>query len=143
MKTKYFLLTSAIFLTVSGCAPQTRTISYATGVQTQERLSVPINGELRLGFYVGTIRDDCSQFGRASVKPVTEPSHGRILIRETTDIPRFVGTIARTKCSGKAYPGTLATYRPAPGYSGEDQFSIDIIWPTGASRKRSITVQVR
>jgi hypothetical protein len=109
MKIKYFPLAIAAALILGGCAPQTRTINYTTGVSTGERLS------------------------------------GRLIIRPSSDVPRVIAAqgTPRAKCAGRSYPGTLVIYKPEKGFAGEDRFGIDVIWPSGTSIRRNITVQVR
>lgn len=146
MKNFSFALGAVALTALAGCAPQGTVVSrVGTAVTTNERLSVASDGELRVGFYLGTIRDDCSQVGKASIRPTVEPVHGRLVMRAATDVPRLVAApnTARAKCAGKTYPGTLVTYKPRPGYTGDDQFAIDVIWPTGVSVQRTISVQVR
>ena len=145
MKTKTLLLASSALLIVAGCAPQTRTIGYVTATRTVERLSVATDGELRVGFFIGTLRDDCSSMGQVSVKATTEPANGRLNIRPSTEVPHLIarrGT-EKAKCLGRPYPGMLVTYKPNKGFAGEDSFGIDVIWPTGVSTNRNISVQVR
>lgn len=132
-------------LALTACAPQGRTVGFPTALTSSERLSVAANGELRVGFYLGAIRDDCSTSGQASVRPTIEPTNGRLVMRQGQDVPRIVAApgTPRAKCAGRSYPGTIVTYRPTAGFTGEDTFGIDVIWPSGSSFRRTISVQVR
>jgi hypothetical protein len=120
-------------------------VGFPTSLNSSARLSVAANGELRVGFYMGALRDDCSVSGQPTVRTVVEPANGRIAYRHGSDVPylRAAPGTPRAKCVGRSYPGTIVTYRPTAGFTGEDTFVIDAIWPAGTSAQRSITVQVR
>ncbi len=145
MKLISIALGATALIALTACAPQGRTVGFPISLNSTERLSVAANGELRLGFYVGLVRDDCSISGQATVRPTIDPVNGRLVIRQAHDVPRLVAApgTARAKCAGRTYPGTLVTYRPSAGFTGEDTFGIDVIWPSGQSLKRTISVQVR
>jgi hypothetical protein len=145
MKLFSIALGATALFALTACAPQGRTVGFPTSLTSSERLSVAANGELRVGFYMGAIRDDCSASGQATVRPTIEPVNGRLAFRQAQDIPRIVAApgTARAKCAGRSYTGTLVTYRPPAGFTGEDTFGIDVIWPSGTSLKRTISVQVR
>jgi hypothetical protein len=138
-------LAAMALLALTACAPQGRTVGFPTKVYSNERLSVAADGELRVGFYVGLVRDDCSTTGKATVRASLDPAHGRLDMRQAQDVPRIIGPqgSARARCAGRSQPGTLVTYRPAPGFTGDDAFGIDVIWPSGVSMQRTISVQVR
>jgi hypothetical protein len=145
MKVIALALGATSLLALTACAPQGRPVGFPSSISMSQRLSVVANGELRVGFYVGGILDDCSIPADATVRTIIEPANGRLAFRKTIDVPHLIvaaGT-AKAKCAGRRYPGTLVTYRPTPGFTGEDTFGIDVIWPSGASFKRTISVQVR
>ena len=145
MKPFSIALGATALFALTACAPQGRTVGFPTSMTSSERLSVAANGELRVGFYLGAIRDDCSVSGHATVRQTIDPANGRLVFRQAQDVPRIIAApgTARAKCAGRSFGGTLVTYRPAPGFTGDDTFGIDVIWPSGASLKRTISVQVR
>jgi hypothetical protein len=137
--------TILIAASVAGCAPRTPVRVWSSGGVTLENLAVAANGELRVGFYTATIRDDCTQTGKASVKPTVDPQKGVLRITEHTDVPTLSVSpnSPRAKCVGRRYPGVLVTYKPEAGYVGDDRFGIDVIWPNGNSIRRNILIHVR
>ena len=118
---------------------------WTTGSVTAENLAVAEGGELRAGFYTATIRDDCSQVGKVSVRTTMEPVNGVLSLSDYSDFPglRLPATDKRMQFNGRKFPGVLVTYKPNAGFTGEDQFGLDVIWPNGNSVKRNVVVHVR
>ncbi len=133
-------------LLLSGCnssQPAVRTWSNAS--VTAENLAVAAGSELRVGFYIGTLRDDCTEMGKVSVRSTRQPEHGELIISEQSDVAtlHFAETDKKKACEGRKYRGFLIVYKPAPGFVGDDAFGVDIIWPTGRSLSRNIAAHVR
>jgi hypothetical protein len=133
-------------LLLAACQPQRPGVRvWTTGSVTAENLAVAADGELRAGFYTATIRDDCSQVGKVSVRATMEPVNGVLKLADSADFPglRLPAADKRMQCNGRKFPGVLVTYKPNAGFTGEDQFGLDVIWPNGNSVKRNVVVHVR
>jgi hypothetical protein len=85
---KQVLAILGLALLLAACQPQRPGVRvWTTGSVTAENLAVAEGGELRAGFYTATIRDDCSQVGKVSVRTPMEPVNGVLTLSDYLDFP--------------------------------------------------------
>jgi hypothetical protein len=97
---------------------------------------------LKLNFSNAT-NPDCSSVGETVVRLTQAPQHGKITISKASEFPSFPKGNARRDCNKKRVAGTQTVYVPEPGYTGTDMAALEIIFPTGATARRSYTITVK
>jgi hypothetical protein len=97
---------------------------------------------LKLNFSNAT-NPDCSSVGETVVRLTQAPQHGKITISKASEFPSFPKGNARRDCNKQRVPGTQTVYVPEAGYTGTDTAAIEIIFPTGATARRSYTITVK
>jgi hypothetical protein len=97
---------------------------------------------LKLNFSNAT-NPDCSSRGETVVRLTQAPQHGKVTIARASDFPSFPKGNTRYSCNKKRVAGTATVYVSEKGYTGTDSAAIEIIFPTGATARRSYTITVR
>ena len=111
--------------------------------QAQHLTKTALSGKpLKLNFS-NAINPDCGSVGETVVRLTQAPQHGKITISKASDFPSFPKGNARRDCNEKRVAGTQTVYVPEPGYTGTDTAAIEIIFPTGATGRRSYTITVK
>ena len=115
----------------------------ATAAHGQHLTKTALSGKpLKLNFSNAT-NPDCTSIGETVVRLTQEPQHGRIAISKASDFPAFRKGNARRDCNKKRVAGTQTVYVPERGYTGSDSAAIEIIFPTGATARRSYWIEVK
>ncbi len=89
------------------------------------------------------VNPDCSSLGSASVSLVAAPAGGQVSVGNTRDYAAYSPTNPRSACNRRKLPVTVIVYRSRPDFTGTDQFSAEVVMPTGAARTYTFTIQVR
>lgn len=115
----------------------------ADAAQAQHLTMTAISGRpLKLNFS-NTTNPDCTAVGETVVKLTQEPQHGRVTISKASDFPSFQKKNVRYTCNKKRVSGTKTVYVSERGFTGTDHASIEIIFATGSTARRSYTINVR
>ena len=115
----------------------------SSAAQAQQMSLTAISGRpLKLNFSNAT-NPDCTNVGEVVVRLTREPEHGRVTIAKASDFPSFDKKNARHACNKKRVTGTRTEYVSGRGFTGADSAAIEIIFPTGATARRSYTINVR
>jgi hypothetical protein len=111
--------------------------------QAQHLTKTALSGKpLKLNFSNAT-NPDCSSIGETVVRLTQAPQHGKVTISKASDFPGFPKGNARRDCNKKRVAGTQTVYVSERGYTGSDSAAIEIIFPTGATARRSYTIDVK
>src|SRR5436305_11571686 len=111
--------------------------------QAQHLTKTALSGKpLKLNFSNET-NPDCSSVGETVVRLTQAPQHGKVTISKVSDFPSFPKGNSRRDCNKKRVAGTQTTYVSERGYTGTDAAAIEIIFPTGATARRSYSINVR
>jgi len=93
------------------------------------------------GLYLST--DHCVSVGQYRTKVLTEPSHGKLVIRPETFI------VNEPPCEGRKFVGTRLSYTSAKGFRGTDHLSVSVGHPIDTSQMQytyktyDVTLNVR
>jgi len=83
------------------------------------------------------IRPDCTSGPLPAIRLATPPAHGSVNVKR--------GTLKATnikQCLAIEVPAFVAFYRAAAGYSGADDFELEIGLPNGPKRRERVHVTV-
>jgi hypothetical protein len=113
------------------------------GLESQTYTRVVASGaKLRLGLYV-SLNPDCSATGDINVRVTKQPEHGTVETVATTDYTYYPKENIRSKCNQHKVKGTLVNYKAAEKYTGNDEFDLLIIYPSGLAREDHFDIKVR
>ena len=97
----------------------------------------------RINFH-NTVHADCTSAGYPTVRIVTPPANGRLVIEPVMDYPQFPATNQRYPCNLKSVPGTAVSYLSNPGYVGPDTATVEALFPSaGTLWQRQYNISVR
>jgi hypothetical protein len=120
--------------------------SYAFRSTTPETLeltrAVASDHTLRLDF-LSALNPDCTSLGFATVRILDQPNHGKITFENGTGFTRFQQDDSRYECNKRRSDGVILTFEPDSGFTGTDSVNIDVIFPSGFSRKRHYSIEVK
>ena len=85
----------------------------------------------RVGFFY-SVDPDCTSPGQVQLNIKAAPVHGSVSFAAVDDYPSFPTSNSRHTCNSKKTHGTGVFYTSAPGYTGEDHFSVQGVGPKGA-----------
>jgi dienelactone hydrolase len=104
--------------------------------------AVPAGRKWRIEFLY-SINPDCSSLGLASVRVLEEPTHGKLTVENGTGYPNFPQNNQRYECNRRQADGVAVFYEPNPEFIGSDSATIDVIFPSGLSRKQHYAIEVK
>jgi hypothetical protein len=81
--------------------------------------------DVQVGVY-SNIRPDCTSGPLPAIRLATAPAHGAVTVKR--------GTLKATnvkQCLATEVPAFVAFYHAADGFSGADEFVLEISWPGG------------
>ena len=85
-----------------------------------------------LQVYFGTaINPDCSSMGDIVFSVKVPPAHGKVVFQRAAQFPNFTKDNQRYKCNEQRLPGTAVIYTSDKDYSGDDQFTVNLVTPVG------------
>ena len=104
--------------------------------------TVPAGQKRRLDFLY-SINPNCSSMGFAIVRVLEEPNHGKLAVDNGTAYPNFPQNNQRYECNRRQADGVAVFYEPNPEFIGADSATIDVIFPSGLSRKQHYAIEVK
>jgi hypothetical protein len=142
MKMKNLLLTVLAFGLLSSSAfaeEQPR----QEGLQKKQLTRVVASGaKVRINFY-GSLNPDCTTRGDVDVRVTKQPEHGTVEITAATNFPGYPKERDRYKCNQHKVKGMQVIYKSAEKYTGNDEFDLLILFPTGFAWEHHFDVNVR
>ena len=87
-------------------------------------------------------KPDCTAAGYPEVRVVTPPAHGTITSEKGEAFPNFPDGNVRKACNKHPVPATWISYESHPGFAGSDSLAVDIVFPSGRSRRVKYDVEV-
>ena len=124
------------------CALLVGALALAPQIAEASDFVVPMNQSRKVNHGMA-INQDCTSMGETVARVETSPQHGTVSIKKGTDHPGFPQSNPRSACNVRSLPSMQVWYSPAHGYTGPDSVSIEMIYPNGASEKRTIAIDVR
>jgi len=104
--------------------------------------AVPAGRQRRLDF-VYFLNPNCSSMGLATVRVLEGPTHGKLTVENGTGYPNFSQTSQRYECNRLQADGVAVFYEPNPEFTGTESATIDVVFPSGFSRKRHYAIEVK
>jgi len=92
--------------------------------------------DARVGVYAD-IRPDCTAGPLPAIRLVTPPAHGAVSVKR--------GTLKATnfkQCLATETPAFVAFYRAKDGFSGTDEFALEVAWASGRKELQHFRVTV-
>ena len=96
---------------------------------------------LKLGHWYA-VDPSCASTGQTEIRVLAKPQNGTVEIRNAEDYPSYPPNNVRSACNKTAVPATQVWYTPKEAFSGSDQLSMLVIFPSGASRNLSYQINV-
>jgi hypothetical protein len=96
----------------------------------------------QIGFYA-SLNPDCSAAGDVNVRVTKQPEHGTVETVARTDYVHYAKENIRSKCNQHRVKGALVNYKAAEKYTGNDEFDLLILYPTGFARELHYDISVR
>ena len=84
---------------------------------------------------------DCSA-SPVEVRIVEPPKHGQLLIERGQSFPDYPQDNVRYKCNSHKVFGTLVSYRGQPGFSGDDETTVEATYISGYTSRAKYSVSV-
>jgi hypothetical protein len=110
--------------------------AHAQSEQLQREVKAAPGRDVRIGIYAN-IRPDCTSGPLPSIRLIAAPAHGTVSVKR--------GTLKATnvkQCLGIEVPAFIAFYRAAGGFSGDDEFELEISLAGGRKRLQHFRVNV-
>jgi hypothetical protein len=119
----------ALALMIIGAAAQERVV--------QRTVKGATGKDVQVGAYIN-VQPDCSSGLLPTIRLATPPAHGNVTVKKAK-----VNATNYKQCLALEVPGYVAFYRSAPGFVGEDAFTIEVKFPSGRSEVQQITISVQ
>jgi hypothetical protein len=103
---------------------------------TERQVKATPGRDNRVGVYTN-IQPDCTSGPLPAIKLVAPPAHGAVSVKR--------GTLKATnfkQCLATEVPVFVALYRPADGFSGVDEFELEISLAGGRKQRQHFRVNV-
>lgn len=97
---------------------------------------------LTLGSF-SSLDPTCRSLGRMTISIIDPPHDGHVQVGQGQAFPNFPMFNARARCNVRKRPATFVFYTATPGYTGPDDFSIEIVDPAGNVGRARYRVTVR
>ena len=85
----------------------------------------------------------CQSLGPLAISLIDVPHAGRVTVEHGRDYPNFSALNTRSRCNTRKVPSTVILYTPASGYTGSDEFAIEIVGPHGNVGRARYEISVR
>ena len=92
--------------------------------------------DIRIAIF-GSLKPDCTPGQLPTVKLKQPPANGTVTVRQT----RIRATNIK-QCLAVEVPAFVAFYRSAPGFTGQDSVTIEVVSPGGKTQLHRYTVTV-
>jgi hypothetical protein len=113
------------------------------GLESQTFTRVVASGaKQRIAFYTA-LNPDCTATGDVNVRVTKQPEHGTVEITTATNFPGYPKESSRYKCNQHKVKGMHVNYKAAEKYTGNDEFDLLILLPTGFAWEHHFDVSVR
>ena len=113
------------------------------GLQKKQFTRVVASGaKQQIDFYT-SLNPDCSAMGDINVRVTKQPEHGTVETVVGTDYVHYAKENIRSKCNQHKVKGTLVNYKAAEKYTGNDEFDLLILYPSGLAREDHFDIKVR
>jgi hypothetical protein len=147
LNAKLFTIALGLFALAATPAPtlaqQAPLDQRAAAVQVVELTRVVASDQnVRLDFLY-SLNPDCSSMGFTTVRILKQPQHGTIAVGNGTGFTNFPKDNQRYECNKLRSNGAVIAYDPESGYVGVDSISIEAIYASGSSQKRSYAIEVK
>ena len=96
---------------------------------------------LKLGHWY-SVNPDCSSVGQTEVRIASGPQRGTLAVKYASDFPNYPSSNVRSTCNGRRVPSAQLWYTPARSVVGQDHVSAVIVFPSGATRSPSYTINI-
>jgi hypothetical protein len=113
------------------------------GLESQTFTRVVASGtKHRIWFYTA-LNPDCSATGDVTVRVTKKPDHGTVETVTRMEYPFYSKENIRSKCNQHKVKGTLVNYKTAEKHTGNDEFDLLILYPTGFASEHHFDISVR
>jgi hypothetical protein len=113
------------------------------GQQSDSLTRVVASGaKLRVGFW-RAVNPDCSSMGAVTIRITKQPEHGKVEIAAASEYASYPKENIRSRCNHHRVKGTLATYKSAEKYTGDDEFDLLVLLPGGFAQEIHYNISVR
>jgi hypothetical protein len=120
-------------------APAFPASSFPTGFtarHTPGHNDVVAGHPVKLSFF-NSINHDCSSRGESTLRIIRAPQRGHVHFEKMLDFPRSISA-----CHRRLVPGTALYYQSRLGFAGKDHLEVEVVFPSGNSRRESYLVNV-
>ena len=110
--------------------------AYAQDIVIERQLKAAPGRDVRAGVFTD-IRPDCTSGPLPAIRLATPPAHGKVNVKR--------GTLKATnfkQCLAAEVPVFVAFYRPTDGFSGSDEFELEIGLSGGRKQRQHFRVNV-
>jgi dienelactone hydrolase len=94
-------------------------------------------------YFASSVNLDCSSRGLPPVSVTHPPAHGTATVVPGQGFPSFYPQSAYAPCNTVSVLGSGVVYTPAPGFSGEDAFTIEEVTLDHERRVFPVTISVK
>jgi hypothetical protein len=126
--TRYWIVAASLCLSVL--------TAHAQGNVVEREVKAAPERESRVGVYVD-IRPDCTSGPLPAIRLLVSPEHGLVTVKRA-----LLKATNIKQCLATEVPALVALYRSAKGFSGADQFALEISWPQGRKQVEHFHVNV-
>ena len=103
---------------------------------TQRSVKGAAGQDIRVGVYA-TIRSDCKSGPPPTIRLTKQPSHGQVTVKQGK-----LRTTNLKQCLVAEVPAFVVIYKSAPGFSGDDALTLEVINANGKTQVQNITINV-
>jgi hypothetical protein len=104
---------------------------------------VALSGSRLLVGSFSSLDPTCRSLGQFTISLIDPPHDGHVQVGQGEDFPNFSMFNVRARCNTRKRPATLIFYTATPGYTGPDEFSIELVDPRGNVGRARYRVTVR
>src|SRR5262249_14726162 len=113
------------------------------GLQQKQYTRVVGSGKkVGIGFFY-SLNPDCTASGDTEIRITKQPEHGSVETPPTTNFPNYPKESNRYKCNEQKVRGGQVTYKSAEKYTGNDEFDLLVLFPSGGAWEVHYGINVR
>ena len=90
--------------------------------------------------HFASVNPDCTSSGKTFVRVSRPPSHGSVTMKEGIGFSHFEN---KPQCDSTKLPGVTVDYLPERGFTGSDEFVLDVINQTGYEGLASYSITIK
>ncbi|MCB8883441.1 hypothetical protein ACELLULO517_24550 [Acidisoma cellulosilytica] len=138
----------ATLLLLAGCAVNASTIVAPRPSASADSDAVTVNATVAAGRQVQLnkiffLNPDCTLIGYAEIRVGAAPAHGTVTVQQGDFYAAYPASNQRYACNLKPQGGVTTFYRAAPGYTGPDSLTLDVVAPNGRIRLETFHLNVQ